>query len=175
MVTAHPGSDAARSTVPSYALEPGTRLVGRYRLEELLDDTGGTDRLWSASGDTTSDALAGTSSWRAVDEILSRPVNVRTLAADTGRADLVLAAAQASARAHDHRFLRVLDASTDGGVVRYDRLNQRDAKRFDFRRARAIVRLIGVQIGVELRRGQFAESYRCRHTVDLHAAGSSNR
>ena len=117
MVTAHPGSDAARRTVPSYTLEPGTRLVGRYRLEELLEDTGGTEAIRQMSGDGSADASAGTSSWQAVDEILSRPVNVRTLAAGTGRANLVLTAAQASARAHDHRFLQVLDASTDGGVV----------------------------------------------------------
>ena len=96
-----PGSDAARRTVPSATIAPGTRLVGRYRLEELLEDDGGAD----------------TSSWRAIDEVLSRPVNVRTLAAGTDRAALVLAAAQASARAHDHRFLQVLDASTDGAVV----------------------------------------------------------
>jgi putative peptidoglycan lipid II flippase len=87
--------------VPSQALEPGTRLIGRYRLEELLENDGST----------------GTLSWRAFDETLSRPVNIRTLAAGDDRAALVLAAARASARDQDHRFLRVLDASTDGGVV----------------------------------------------------------
>ena len=103
-----PGSDAARRTVPSCPIEPGTRLIGRYRLDELLENA----TVGSDIGTGT-----GTTIWRAIDEVLSRPVNIRTLAAGTDRAAQVLAAARASARAHDHRFLRVLDASTDDGVV----------------------------------------------------------
>lgn len=92
------GSAPGRIVAPNL-VEQGSRLVGRYRLEERLGEA------------------AGTTYWRAVDETLSRTVTARTLAEDSGHAERVLAAARAAAVVHDHRFLRVLDASTDGGVI----------------------------------------------------------
>ena len=75
------------------AIEPGLRLAGRYRVEELLLDADDVR------------------SWRAVDEVLSRSVLVQTLPVDDARTEPVLAAARAAALARDPRFLRVLDAS----------------------------------------------------------------
>ncbi len=75
------------------AIEPGLRLAGRYRVEELLLDADDVR------------------SWRAVDEVLSRSVLVQTLPIDDARTEPVLAAARAAALVHDPRFLRVLDAS----------------------------------------------------------------
>lgn len=92
------GSAPGRIVAPNL-VEQGSRLVGRYRLEERLGEA------------------AGTTYWRAVDETLSRTVTARTLAEDSGHAERVLAAARAAAVVQDHRFLRVLDASTDGGVI----------------------------------------------------------
>ena len=83
----------------SYAVEPGTRLVDRYRLEEHLGEADGT------------------SYWRAQDELLDRPVGVCLLPAADGNADRVLRAARRAAVLTDARFLRVLDASEVDGVV----------------------------------------------------------
>ncbi len=75
------------------AIEPGLRLAGRYRVEELLLDA---DNVRS---------------WRAVDEVLSRSVLVQTLPVHDARTEPFLAAARAAALTRDPRFLRVLDAS----------------------------------------------------------------
>ena len=83
----------------SYAVEPGTRIVDRYRLEENLE------------------VAAGTSYWRAHDELLDRPVGLCLLPADADRAERVLSAARRAAVLTDARFLRVLDASAVDGVV----------------------------------------------------------
>ena len=83
----------------SHALEPGTRLVDRYRLDQRLVQA------------------AGTSWWRATDEVLDRPVSVCLLAADHDSAARVLDAARRAAALSDPRFLRVLDASEAQGVV----------------------------------------------------------
>ena len=83
----------------SYAVEPGTRLVDRYRLEEHLGEADGT------------------SYWRAQDELLDRPVGVCLLPATDGNAERVLRAARRAAVLTDARFLRVLDASEVDGVV----------------------------------------------------------
>jgi hypothetical protein len=85
--------------VPPNAVEPGTRLVDRYRLDKHLGEA------------------AGTSSWRAHDELLDRPVGVCLLAADASQADRVLRAARRAAAVTDPRFLRVLDASEVDGPV----------------------------------------------------------
>jgi hypothetical protein len=85
--------------VSSYAVEPGTRLVDRYCLEEPLGEADGT------------------SYWRAQDELLDRPVGVCLLPASDGSADRVLRAARRAAVLTDARFLRVLDASEVDGVV----------------------------------------------------------
>jgi hypothetical protein len=79
--------------VPPNAVEPGTRLVDRYRLDKHLGEA------------------AGTSYWRAHDELLDRPVGVCLLDADASQADRVLRAARRAAAVTDPRFLRVLDAS----------------------------------------------------------------
>jgi hypothetical protein len=85
--------------VSSNAVEPGTRLVDRYRLEEHLGEADGT------------------SYWRAQDELLDRPVGICLLPATDGNADRVLRAARRAAVLTDARFLRVLDASEVDGVV----------------------------------------------------------
>ncbi|MGZ4589256.1 MAG: hypothetical protein ACXV2I_00505 [Actinomycetes bacterium] len=81
------------------ALEPGTRLVDRYRLDESLGQ----------AEDTTY--------WRATDELLDRPVGVCLLQGDNAAASRVLGAARRAAAVTDPRFLRVLDANEADGVV----------------------------------------------------------
>jgi hypothetical protein len=84
------------------AVEPGTRLVDRYRLEEHLG------------------AADGTTYWRAQDELLDRPVGLCLLPAteeQAEQAERVLRAARRAAVLTDARFLRVLDASQVDGVV----------------------------------------------------------
>jgi hypothetical protein len=85
--------------VPPNAVEPGTRLVDRYRLDKHLGEA------------------AGTSYWRAHDELLDRPVGVCLLGADAGQAHRVLRAARRASGVTDPRFLRVLDASEVDGPV----------------------------------------------------------
>jgi hypothetical protein len=82
-----------------HAIEPGARLVDRYRLEQHLghaDDT---------------------AYWRATDELLDRPVGLCLLQDGSTHGQRVLAAARKAAAVTDPRFLRVLDANEDGGVV----------------------------------------------------------
>ncbi|MGH8894927.1 MAG: hypothetical protein ACRDWY_16745, partial [Actinomycetes bacterium] len=59
-------------------VEPGTRLVQRYRLEEHL---GGFEHAVGGP--------AGTVYWRAHDELLDRPVGVALLPAGDPHADQV--------------------------------------------------------------------------------------
>jgi len=81
-------------------VRPGRVLSGRYRLDEMLVPR------------------AATQTWRATDQVLSRPVLIHLL--PPGQDDLqLLAAARRAAVATDSRFLRVLDAqpgdpATDG-------------------------------------------------------------
>jgi hypothetical protein len=79
------------------AVQPGTRLAGRYRIEERLQD-----------GD-------GTAFWRATDELLRRSVGVRTLSASSARAGALMSAARAASLISDPRFLHVLDVSEQNG------------------------------------------------------------
>src|SRR5262245_7265047 len=78
-------------TMSTYTSDPGTRLGGRYRLEDRLAATGG----WSA--------------WKAIDEILARPVSVITFAAGFPRLEQVVTAARAASRLTDTRLTQVFD------------------------------------------------------------------
>jgi serine/threonine protein kinase len=80
-------------------VESGSRLADRYRLEELLK------------------AEDGFTTWRAVDEKLSRYVGVHVLPAAHPRAKSVVQAAQAAAMLYDGRFCQVLDASQQADVI----------------------------------------------------------
>lgn len=84
-------------------VDPGVTLAGRYRVAELLAE---------APGDG---GVAQT--WRAVDEVLSRSVVVHVLAADDPRAPALLEASRRAATVTDARFIRVLDAMGEDGVV----------------------------------------------------------
>lgn len=77
---------------------PGDLLAGRYRLIDLLSESGG-GRFW-----------------RAHDRVLERYVALHVIAEDDPRAAGLIAAAQASATFLDPRVLRVLDAETRDGL-----------------------------------------------------------
>lgn len=77
------------------ALASGDVLGGRFRLEEQLE----------ARGSTTT--------WRSMDQVLSRLVLVHVLSPDNPRAPEIIDTARQAACATDSRFLRVLDAVTD--------------------------------------------------------------
>jgi serine/threonine protein kinase len=85
----------------TFTSDPGTRLGGRYRLEDRLAEAGG----WSA--------------WRALDEILARPVSVITFAAGFPRLAQVVTAARAASRLTDTRLTQVFDVedSWDHGYI----------------------------------------------------------
>ncbi|OYO02426.1 murein biosynthesis integral membrane protein MurJ [Enemella evansiae] len=72
----------------------GMELGGRYRLEEVLV------------------RRANTQTWKAFDEVLSRPVLIHLLPPGGDNDDLMNAARKAAV-ATDSRFLRVLDAAPD--------------------------------------------------------------
>jgi serine/threonine protein kinase len=75
----------------TFTSEPGVRLGGRYRLEDRLA------------------AAAGWSAWKAIDEILARPVSVITFAAGFPRLEQVVTAARAASRLTDTRLTQVFD------------------------------------------------------------------
>lgn len=75
----------------------GLMLAGRYRLEALL-----------AHGRSVM-------SWRAADQVLSRPVLIHLLEPEDQRLGWVLQAARNAAIVNDPRFLRVLDAVEASG------------------------------------------------------------
>ncbi|WP_327088593.1 protein kinase family protein [Nonomuraea sp. NBC_01738] len=77
------------------AVEPGTRLAERFRLE---------DRVSESDGATL---------WKAIDEILARPVAVHTFAPDFPRVQEVVSAASAASRLTDPRLTQVFDAAQD--------------------------------------------------------------
>lgn len=85
----------------TFTSEPGTRLGGRYRLEDRLA------------------AAAGWSAWKAIDEILARPVSVITFAAGFPRLERVVTAARAASRLTDTRLTQVFDVedSWDHGYI----------------------------------------------------------
>jgi hypothetical protein len=75
----------------TYTSEPGTKLGGRYRLE---------DRIAAGSG---------WAAWKAIDETLARPVTVFTFAAGYPRVSEVVTAARAASRLSDTRLAQVFD------------------------------------------------------------------
>ncbi|MEV0582512.1 protein kinase family protein [Nonomuraea sp. NPDC050310] len=79
----------------SISVQPGTRLSERFRLE---------DRVTESDGATL---------WKAIDEILARPVAVLTFAPDFERAHDVVIAARAASRLTDPRLTQVFDAAED--------------------------------------------------------------
>ncbi|TDE52878.1 serine/threonine protein kinase [Nonomuraea mesophila] len=77
------------------AVEPGTRLAERFRLE---------DRVSESDGATL---------WKAIDEILARPVAVHTFAPGFPRVHEVVTAARSASRLTDPRLTQVFDAAED--------------------------------------------------------------
>ncbi len=75
----------------TYTSEPGTRLGGRYRLE---------DRIAAGSG---------WAAWKAIDETLARAVTVFTFAQGYPRVSEVVTAARAASRLTDPRLAQVFD------------------------------------------------------------------
>jgi serine/threonine protein kinase len=79
----------------TFISEPGTRLGGRYRLEDRIAAAGG----WAA--------------WKAIDEILARAVTVFTFAPGFPRVTEVVTAARAASRLNDARLTQVFDVEDD--------------------------------------------------------------
>jgi hypothetical protein len=79
----------------TYTSEPGTRLGGRYRLEDRTA------------------AAAGWAAWKAIDEILARAVTVYTFAPGFPRTREVVTAARAASRLNDARVAQVFDVEDD--------------------------------------------------------------
>lgn len=77
----------------------GTVLAGRFRLEDLVQDTDGAKL------------------WRAIDQTLARSVAVNVIDIADPRSDALLVAARTSATITEGHFLRVLDAAREDGVV----------------------------------------------------------
>jgi hypothetical protein len=75
----------------TYASAPGTRLGGRYRLEDRIAASSG----WDA--------------WKAIDETLARAVTVFTFASGFPRIGDVVTAARAASRLTDPRLAQVFD------------------------------------------------------------------
>jgi hypothetical protein len=81
--------------VSTFTSEPGTRLGGRYRLEDRVAAAGG----WAA--------------WKAIDETLARAVTVLTFAPGFPSLREVVTAARAASRLNDSRFAQVFDVEDD--------------------------------------------------------------
>jgi len=81
--------------VSTFTSEPGTRLGGRYRLEDRIA------------------AAAGWAAWKAIDETLARAVTVLTFAPGFPRLREVVTAARAASRLNDSRFAQVFDVEDD--------------------------------------------------------------
>ena len=79
----------------TFTSEPGTRLGGRYRLEDRVA------------------AAAGWAAWKAIDETLARAVTVLTFAPGFPRLHEVVTAARAASRLNDSRFAQVFDVEDD--------------------------------------------------------------
>lgn len=80
----------------TYTSEPGTRLAGRYRLEDQVD------------------AGAGWALWKAIDEILARAVTVLIFAESFPRVREAVTAARAASRLNDSRLSQVFDVDDSG-------------------------------------------------------------
>jgi serine/threonine protein kinase len=81
--------------VSTFTSEPGTRLGGRYRLEDRVA------------------AAAGWAAWKAIDETLARAVTVLTFAPGFPSLREVVTAARAASRLNDPRFAQVFDVEDD--------------------------------------------------------------
>jgi serine/threonine protein kinase len=81
--------------VSTFTSEPGTRLGGRYRLEDRVA------------------AAVGWAAWKAIDETLARAVTVLTFAPGFPRLREVVTAARAASRLNDSRFAQVFDVEDD--------------------------------------------------------------
>lgn len=79
----------------TFISEPGTRLGGRYRLEDRVNASSG----WAA--------------WKAIDETLARPVTVLTFARGFPGITDVMAAARVASRLTDARLAQVFDVEED--------------------------------------------------------------
>lgn len=80
------------------SIRPGDVLAGRYRLVDLLSESG-DGRFW-----------------RAHDRVLERHVAIHVISAEDARAESLLEAARRSATVLEPRILRVLDAERSGGL-----------------------------------------------------------
>jgi serine/threonine protein kinase len=87
--------------VEGLAIQPGSILAGRYRIDDLVGEA------------------AGSTTWRAFDQILNRSVSIRAVAADDPRLPAFLDAARRSTAVSDPRFLPVLDAVADEDGIAY--------------------------------------------------------
>ncbi|MBB2912717.1 hypothetical protein FHS43_004000 [Streptosporangium becharense] len=83
----------------SPSVEPGTKLAERFRLEDRVHESGGATL------------------WKAIDEVLARPVAVHTFDAGFPRLDEVVTAARTASRLTDPRLTQVFDATEDDGRV----------------------------------------------------------
>jgi hypothetical protein len=79
----------------TFISEPGTRLGGRYRLEDRVNASSG----WAA--------------WKAIDETLARAVTVLTFARGFPRITEVVTAARVASRLTDARLAQVFDVEED--------------------------------------------------------------
>jgi serine/threonine protein kinase len=84
----------------TYTSEPGTRLAGRYRLVDQVNEG------------------AGWTYWKATDEALARSVSVLTFANGFPRIAETVTAARAASRLGDPRFAQVFDVE-DGEELAY--------------------------------------------------------
>ena len=80
----------------TFMIEPGARLAGRYRLDELVNEAGGA------------------TFWKATDETLARLVAVWTFTDGFPRTGEVVRAARATSRVADSRLTQVFDADDSG-------------------------------------------------------------
>ncbi|WP_202610167.1 protein kinase family protein [Herbidospora solisilvae] len=80
-------------------VEPGTRLADRFRLEDRVNES------------------SGATFWKAIDEVLARPVAVHTFSPDFERQHEVVIAARAASRLTDPRLTQVFDAADEDGVA----------------------------------------------------------
>ena len=87
------------SDVTTGSIGPGTLLAGRYRLDDLLAESGGA-RFW-----------------RATDTILARSVAIHAVPSDDPRAPHLMEAARVSATVIDPHLLRVLDCDDSDGTT----------------------------------------------------------
>jgi hypothetical protein len=83
----------------TYTSEPGTRLAGRYRLVDQVNEG------------------AGWTYWKATDETLARFVTVLTFATGFPRVTEAVTAARAASRLNDPRFAQVFDVEDADGAA----------------------------------------------------------